>query len=118
MNLFEVIQPLKIIHPFGGERIIAALFPAPNGLYFFDIGWDDPLNSTHPIHFVEGKVEGDGPWTIGNSKIEVIQDNDALIPSLIEWQKHTHPDNDFAFQILLEEFPADAEKNLKWEQNK
>lgn len=114
MNLFEETKPLKIIHPIGGERVIAVLFPSPDGLYFFDIGWDEPLNVTHPIHFVEGEIKGGGPWTVGDSKIEIIQKDDPLMVDLNRWNSHPHPDNKQAFEILLQAFPDEAETIVKW----
>lgn len=128
MNLFEVIQPLKIIHPIGGERIIAALFPAPKGLYFFDIGWADPLNATHPIHFVRGKIQGEGPWIvkdkkIGDSTIEVIQDNDPSMAQALAWKEYirgTISEKKIVEILFNSGLLTDEDKEfiLKWEQNK
>lgn len=79
MDLFDEKQPLVIEHPLGGRRVIAALFKTLAGICFFDVGWADPLSVTHPIHFVSGTILGDGPWRIGDSKIEVISDPEELI---------------------------------------
>jgi len=93
MNLFEETRPLKIIHPIGGERVIAALFPSPDGLYFFDVGWYDPYGMNgNCIHFIEGEIEGDSPWIIKNNnektKIEVIKENDPLMNVALGWRKY------------------------------
>lgn len=122
MNLFEQTKPLKIIHPIGGERIIASLFPAPNGLYFFDVGWYDPYGmSGNCIHFVKGKIEGDGPWIIKGdgmeSKIEIMKDNDRLMSQALEWKKYIDGIKlkRSQFDILLNDLVQDEKKELlKW----
>ncbi len=91
MNIFEETRPLKIIHPIGGERAIAALFSAPEGLYFFDVGWYDPYGMEgNWIHFVQGIIEEkkEGKWAIGDSTIEVMANDDLLIKEHRDWQKY------------------------------
>ena len=70
MNLFEAETKnlsLVIVHPIGGTRNIAALFEVNGGIVFADVGWNTP-GGRHPVHFVEGKVTGEGPWKITGSK--------------------------------------------------
>lgn len=65
---FEKHSPL-MIYPFGigdstGLRVIAEGFVYTDGIFFFDVGWNNPMggyHSGHPGHFIEGKIEG--PFT-------------------------------------------------------
>jgi len=77
---FENHTPL-VIYPFGvgsntGPRVIAEGFVYPEGVFFFDIGWNNPLAGTGTDHFVEGKIEGPFPdfeetmcWEVGKKAI-------------------------------------------------
>jgi hypothetical protein len=44
----------------GGERIAAHLFIMPGGFIFADMGWNEPLNSSHPLHYMEGEMISGG----------------------------------------------------------
>jgi hypothetical protein len=62
MNLFDrhTTNTLLVIdHPHAGTRLIAALWPAGDGLVFADIGWPEH-DSAHPFHAVAGPVRYDG----------------------------------------------------------
>ncbi|MBP2297134.1 hypothetical protein [Azospirillum rugosum] len=61
--------PLAIVHPHGGVRIIAALTIGEQGIAFADVGWTQQP-SYHPMHLVEGALEGQGPWHVGDARIE------------------------------------------------
>ncbi len=87
MNIFDEKRYLKISGPdMGEDRIIVKLFPIKGGLCFFDIGWI--YASTNPIHFIKGKIEGEGPWTIGSAKIEVIKEGTEIYNKVLAWQKY------------------------------
>jgi len=73
---FEEHVPL-MIYPFGigditGPRVIAEGFVYSDGVFFFDVGWNNPMAGTGTDHFVEGKIEGPFPdneetiyWKVG-----------------------------------------------------
>jgi len=85
MDLFQINKPLKIIHPIGGERIIAELFKGKDGIWFADVGWYEA--SFHPFHFVPGEIEGEGPWKIGDCQIMIISPDDPLYPGYKQWDE-------------------------------
>jgi hypothetical protein len=85
MNLFKMRKVLKIIHPIGGERIIDHLFKTPTGICFFDEGWTETSNN--PIHFVDGEIRGEGPWTIGDSVIDIETDQ-ARLCNYAKWLRY------------------------------
>ncbi len=85
---FENHIPLAI-YPFGigsntGPRVIAEGFVYPEGVFFFDIGWNNPMAGTGTDHFVEGKIEGPFPdceetmyWKVGkHATIHEIPEDD------------------------------------------
>ena len=108
MNLFEIKEPLKIIHPIGGERVTAELFETPTGIYFFDVGWPDA--SWNPIHFIDGEISGEGPWQVGDSKIEILSKDDPLYQTdFLIWEEYKKAENitrtlaENAFKIALKQ---------------
>ncbi len=85
---FENHTPL-MIYPFGvgnptGPRVIAEWFVYSEGVFFFDIGWNNPMAGTGTDHFIEGKIEGPFPdleetmyWKVGKrATIHDIPDDD------------------------------------------
>jgi hypothetical protein len=92
MKLFDERRPLKIIHPIGGERIIAYLSLREDGILFLDIGWPEAIGQ-HVIHFVKGRIEGDGPWRIGDCEIMVVKPDDFLMRDYKEWIKYKKANN-------------------------
>ena len=78
-----MIYPLGIGNP-TGPRVIAEGFVYPEGVFFFDIGWNNPMAGTGTDHFIEGKIEGPFPdleetmyWTVGKkATIHEIPDDD------------------------------------------
>lgn len=67
----------------GNARPIAEGFVARKGLAFADIGWAAPAHGGNPLHLVEGKISGDGPWRIGDVEVRPILPFETL---LLEWQ--------------------------------
>lgn len=82
MNLFKTKKLLMIIHPIGGRRTMDYVFKTPIGICFFDDGWSETSNN--PIHFVDGEIRGKGPWTVGDSRIEVVTDQ-AVLENHAKW---------------------------------
>lgn len=72
-NLFEkhaypLVIEIKIDEDDIITRTVAEIFPTANGIVFFDLWWH--LNdSGHPIHVIEGKITGNGPWRVGNKAL-------------------------------------------------
>lgn len=90
-NIYEVKEPLKIFHPIGGERVIAALFQVKDGIYFFDIGW--PEATLNPLHFVAGQISGEGPWKIDDCEINLLEKDDPLMNEYLEWLDYKKENN-------------------------
>lgn len=90
MKIFDEKKPMavRVVFKDGFEttRPIAALFKTEKGLAFFDIFW--PVATLNPIHFVEGKITGQGPWKIINPLNMVfeffVMEEDAVI--FDEWE--------------------------------
>ncbi len=67
-------------------RLIAEVFQGPGGLVFADIGWNDPLRSVHPFHFVPGQVTLDeAGYLIGAIRIVEIAEGHSLYPTWLDW---------------------------------
>ena len=117
---FEKHSPL-MIYPFGigdstGPRVIAEGFVYTDGIFFFDVGWNNPMggyHSSHPGHFVEGRIEGPFPdfeetmcWEIGKyATIHEIPDDDYR--SSFERELAVAKEN----QRLVERFKDDENNN-------
>ncbi len=117
MNLFEIKEPLKIIPPDRGERLIAELFRSINGIYFVDIGWTDA--SWHPIHYVEGRISEKDPesktWMINGHKISVIKKEDPLYGQYQQWlqmAKETNATREKAMEAIIADFDLDDEEYI------
>lgn len=76
--------PLVIDLGDGNERLMAEVFPHPDGIVFADIGWPD--STGHPFHVVAGELQGDGPWTIGRHEIRIAFDGERLFADWTRWQ--------------------------------
>jgi hypothetical protein len=62
INIKDAEYPL-IVDVNGNERLVAELFLTENGIAWLDIGWTEA--SFHPAHYVDGKITGTNPWTVG-----------------------------------------------------
>lgn len=68
------------------RRVMAQVFPAPDGITFADIGWDDIFRSGHPFHEIQGEVvvDGDG-FRIGSARIVEVTEDDPLCMEWLNW---------------------------------
>ena len=119
---FENHSPL-VIYPFGvgddnGSRVIAEGFVYPRGIFFFDVGWDNPMggyHSSHPGHFVDGDIEGSFPDT-GNTRYWKVG-NYATIHEVPDNGRRSELGNELAVakenQKLVERFKDDNGNNRK-----
>jgi hypothetical protein len=111
--LFSMTSPLMIKSPHGGEKVIAELFPHPDGIIFFEIFWDQ-MEANEGIYVIEGDVTGEGPWKVGDYIINVLGcqgTNPELADDFSQWQMYrqsplgAYPDRD-AIEALAKEFGA------------
>jgi hypothetical protein len=89
MQLKEAIEnrlPLVVDHPIGGRRVIAELFLTPQGVIFFDVGWDEA--STNPVHLLSKAFKGSGPWVATDDekiRISELTEDDPLFIHHLGW---------------------------------
>ena len=70
-DLFSVTAPLTLRSPDGDTKVIAACFPLPQGLLYFDLYWH--LGKvTETTHILTGDLLGDGPWKIDGHILNVL----------------------------------------------
>ena len=95
-DLFRITAPLAVRRA-GSERVVAAHFPHPQGLLYFDLYWHMGIPA-ETIHLIEGSVSGDGPWKIGDSVIRVLgchgTDPD-LAAQFAAWQEYLQRATDY-----------------------
>ena len=89
-DLFSMTSPLILRTPDGEERVIAEIFPHPQGLVYFDLYWHlgQPEET---IHLVEGTIIGEGPWKVGEHVINVLGchgTNAELASAYQQWQSY------------------------------
>ena len=89
-DLFSMTSPLMIRTPQGQEQVIAEIFPHPEGLVYFELYWHlgQPEET---IHVVDGNVNGEGPWKIGDYVINVLGchgTNAELATAFQQWQSY------------------------------
>jgi hypothetical protein len=91
-----VTAPLVLRHPDGTEQLVAACFPHPRGLLYFDLYWHQstPQRSAHLIH---GTLSGDGPWRVGDARLRLLgcrNTDPHLQDAFTGWQQYlqTNPD--------------------------
>lgn len=89
-DLFSMTTPLMVRRPDGKQEVIAEIFPHPQGLVYFDLYWHlgQPEET---IHFIQGKVCGEGPWKIGQHVINVLGchgTNAELATDHQQWQTY------------------------------
>ncbi len=83
-------SPLMLRTPEGEERVIAEIFPHPQGLVYFDLYWHlgQPEET---VHLVEGSIHGEGPWKVGEYVINVLGchgTNADLATTYQQWQTY------------------------------
>lgn len=70
-DLFTVTAPLALRCPDGLRKVLAACFPHPVGLLYFDTFWH-LSTPDQAAHLIRGELVGDGPWKIGGCVITVL----------------------------------------------
>jgi hypothetical protein len=92
----SVTAPLVLRHADGREQLVAACFPHPAGLLYFDLYWhrSTPRESAHLIH---GELRGEGPWRVGDARLRVLGCHNTdphLQDEFLNWQRYlaTHAD--------------------------
>jgi len=102
-DLFTVTAPLLIRHADGTQRVVAEIFPHPDGLVYFELFWNlRPPDES--VHRVTGPRKGEGPWKIGDTVIRVLGchgTDGALASQYDEWRQYmtdhadTYPERPF-----------------------
>jgi hypothetical protein len=97
-DLFSVASPLMIKSPHGGKKVMAEVFPHPDGIMFFEIFWN-LMEDNNGVHIIRGELKGDGPWKVGDYVINVLgcQGTDPeLAEDFSHWQSYMQtPINDY-----------------------
>ncbi|MBD3609510.1 MAG: hypothetical protein HUJ30_03085 [Gammaproteobacteria bacterium] len=89
-DLFSITSPLMIRSPHGGEKVVAELYPHPDGIVFFEIFWNHE-DEQNGIYVIEGDVTGEGPWKVGEYVINILGchgTNPALVEDFAQWQTY------------------------------
>jgi len=88
-DIFTMTAPMVFHdHPHDRHLLIAEIFPAENGLVFFEPYWRD-FPSAQVVHHVEGELKGEGPWKIGDATITVLSCGEPeLGMAWQDWQAH------------------------------
>lgn len=68
-------RPLIVEIAPDNRRMVAEIFPAADGIVYFDYGWHVNVG-VHPIHAVTGKITGKGPWRVGETVIRELELDD------------------------------------------
>ena len=71
IDIFTVTAPLAIRLPSGETKLMAEVFPHPEGLLYFDLHWHE-LGPDDAFHVVSGILKGEGPWKIGDHVVTVL----------------------------------------------
>ncbi len=96
-DLFSVRAPLMIRSPHGGEKVIAELFPHPEGILFFEIFWDQ-MPGQQGVHLIKGEISGEGPWKVGDYVINILGcqgTHTDLATDFSEWQLYRQMSTDY-----------------------
>lgn len=67
----DVTAPLVIRFGDGSEKVVAHCFPHPRGLLYLDLFWHQS-SPARAAHLVEGELNGEGPWKVGDAVIRVL----------------------------------------------
>lgn len=89
-ELFSMTTPLMIKSPHGGEKVIAELYPHPEGIVFFELFWDQ-MEAEDGIYVIKGDIRGEGPWKVGDYVINVLGcqgTNPDLAEDFSHWQMY------------------------------
>ena len=66
-----VTAPLVIRFSEEEEKVVARAFSHPLGLVYLDLFWHESTPD-QAAHLIRGKLQGEGPWRIGNARIRVL----------------------------------------------
>lgn len=85
-DLFTVTAPLLVQYPDKSSRLVADIFPHPNGIVYFEPYWYE--TGPAAAHIIAGPLQGEGPWKVGEVIIRLLScgDND-LSMQWNEWQQ-------------------------------
>ena len=92
----QVTAPLVLRHPDGREQLVAACFPHPRGLLYFDLHWHRSTPQ-QAAHLILGELRGDGPWRVGDARLRVLgcQHTDPhLQDDWLAWQQYLQSNPD------------------------
>ena len=109
---FESNVPLKILVMEDHERVIAEGFIVDGGIEFWDTGWDEA--SFHPMHYVKGKITGQGPWKVGDKIITQLEGDEEDFEYWQNWQnfKKTR-EGRYASRKRAKQFTDERERERK-----
>ena len=86
----SVAAPLVLRHPDGREQLIAACFPHPAGLLYFDLYWH-LSTPREAAHLIRGELRGEGPWRVGDARLRVLgchNTDPQLQGAFAAWQRY------------------------------
>ncbi len=86
----SVTAPLVLRQADGREQLVAACFPHPSGLLYFDLYWHQSTPQ-QAAHLVRGQLSGEGPWRIGNTRLRVLGCHNTdphLQNDFVRWQHY------------------------------
>lgn len=103
-DLFTMSSPLMIFSPHGGKKVIAELYPHPDGIVFFEVFWN-LMEEDVGVHLIKGEFKGEGPWKVGDYVINVLgcQGTDPeLAEDFSQWQSY--------LQSPMNEYPDERQR--------
>lgn len=71
VELQDITAPLVVRLVDGGEKVVAACFPHPQGMLYLDTFWH-LKTPQEAAHLVRGKLRGNGPWRVGDVTVRVL----------------------------------------------
>ena len=93
-DIFTVTSPMTIRTPNGDKTIMAAVYPHPDGILYFDLYWDQIEKTKgieHAAHIIAGELKGDGPWKVGEHVITLLgcQGSEPMLAQVFaQWVTH------------------------------
>lgn len=93
MNLIDAYRTGKRLsfartRDFKAERILTAMVEVPDGLAVSDGNVLDPWASKASA-LLTGKISGDGPWTVGDWTVELVEGDDIMTRSWDQFEELT-----------------------------
>lgn len=90
-DLFAMTAPLMARWPGQPGCVVAERIVAPGGLLVFEPFWHLAAGVDDRIHWLPGRVRGEGPWRIGKAVLTVLGCQDshpALAAEFSRWQEY------------------------------